>query len=206
MLNIKVKQLLDGVTGAAQFMSERKVNRPNLQGITFQVGGGKLELASTDTYTLGICDLGEYVSNDIYYVFINDTKVKDMLKVLKDIKREDINLHVLDSVVRVIDPRTGDILFNADTDIKQFPKYREVLPTYLEDRAGVTELHITPSRLAKLSKVPCNSKDTKDSVFKIKLNGSTHSPIEFTRVDDYGQNCVNHWRVYVMPNVDPDRK
>lgn len=201
MITINTKQLLDGVTGVAQFASDRKDNRPNLQGLSFHVAGDRLELAATDTYALGICDLGAYHSENIYYVFINDTKVKDLTKVLKDTKLSAVNLHVYDTgVVRVTTPDTGDILFSADSDPKQFPKYREVLPTYLDERAGVTHFNIVPSRLAKLAKIP--SADRHSSIFQTKLGSGM--AMEFTRVDDYGKGNVSSWRVYVMPS--PDRK
>lgn len=196
MITIKTKQLLDGVTGVAQFASERKENRPNLQGVAFNVAGDRIELAATDTYAMGICDLGAYHAEHIYYVFLNDTKVKELTKVLKDTKLSDVNLYVYDTgVVRVTTPSDGTILFSADSDVRQFPKYREVLPTYLDDRSGLTNFSIVPSRLAKLAKVP--SADRHCSIFKAQLGENL--AMEFTRVDDYGKGNVSSWRIYVMP-------
>lgn len=193
---INTKQFLDGLQGVATFAHTDK-NRPNLTGVLFEVAENNLILAATDTYTLGICELGEF-ENENTKVFLDSTKVKSLIANLKLMKTKDLVLTIDSERVRVSNSYDSESVLTFNAGVNQFPRYREVLPTYgLDGQTGPTEFGMNPNHFAKIAKIPAT--DKKESIFRAKLISSNQA-IKFERVDRYGENQTA-WSVYVMPSV-----
>jgi hypothetical protein len=196
MIKINAKQFLDGLAGVHTFAHTDK-NRPNLTGVLFETIENKLILAATDTYALGICELGEF-ENENLRVFLDSTKVKNLIANVKLMKTKDLILTIDRERVRVSDTYDTDSILSFSVNTDQFPKYREALPTYgLDGQTGATDLGINPNHFAKIAKIPATDKNK--TIFKASLISSNQA-IRFERVDRYGEDQTA-WSVYVMPSV-----